>query len=420
MPPPNPQRTTTTTPDGPRLTAVGKLVILLVVAGCLYGAYVLFKRPAGAGTSTAAGSGPASPAATGDPAGPPPAPAGEAVEFGIAYGTEKRRWLEGARDAFAKAPEGRGVTVNLLPMGSLEGGQAVLKGDKRIHVWAPASSLYTGTFVQEWQVNHSGSPILREENLALSPMVFVAWQERYAAFESKYKSMNFATIATALQEPGGWDAIAGKPEWGLFKFGHTHPNQSNSGLATLVLLAYDFHGKSKGLAMADVLNPKFQQFTRELERGVTGMSNSTGNMMRDMVLRGPSMYDALFVYESVVIDYLKNAEGRWGRLQVVYPRYTMWNENPYYVLDVEWSTPAQRAAAERFLAFLMTEPVQRQSLVHGFRPGNPAVPVVFEGSPFAAYQKYGLRADLPGTVCEPPPGEVVHNLLAFWERSSGR
>ena len=60
------------------------------------------------------------------------------------------------------------------------------------------------------------------------------------------------TIAQALQEKGGWDAIAQKPEWGLFKFGHTHPNQSNSGLITLVLMAYDYHHKSKASTMKDI------------------------------------------------------------------------------------------------------------------------------------------------------------------------
>jgi Ca-activated chloride channel family protein len=352
MPPPNGQRLSNARDvnagpagagDRPRLTLFGKLVILLVVGGSLYGAYVLFTRPAGgrgAGAPQASGTGPSggTPAAATDPASP--VQAGEAVELGIAYGTEKRRWLEWARDEFAKSPDGQRVKVNLIPMGSLEGGQAVLKGDRRIHVWAPASSLYTATFVQEWKVSRPNDPILKQENLALSPMVFVAWQERFAAFESKYRAMNFTTIEKALHESGGWDGIANKPEWGLFKFGHTHPNQSNSGLATLVLLAYDFHNKARGLSMADVLKPEFQQFLRKLEGGVSGMSNSTGNMMKDMVLRGPSSYDALFVYESVAIDYLKNAEGRWGQLQIVYPRYTMWNENPYYVLDVDWSTPA--------------------------------------------------------------------------------
>src|SRR5262249_54413795 len=173
-------------------------------------------------------------------------------------------------------------------------------GDKRINVWSPASGLYKDVFLQEWTIRNSNQPILREEELALSPMVFVMWAQRYDAFIAKYKELNFTTLGEALHEPGGWDAIAQKPEWGLFKFGHTHPNQSNSGLMTLVLMAYDYHKKTRGLSLKDILDPTFQGWMSGIESAVTGLSNSTGNMMRDMVLRGPSSYDALFVYESVV------------------------------------------------------------------------------------------------------------------------
>src|SRR5262249_10945556 len=86
---------------------------------------------------------------------------------------------------------------------------------------------------------------------------------------------------------------------------------------------------------------------------------------------GQWTYDGIFVYERVGIDRLRNAAGRWEQLRVIYPKFNMWNGNPYYVLDVPWSTPDHRKAAETFLGFLMSEPVQKQALGHGFRPGNP-------------------------------------------------
>ena len=132
--------------------------------------------------------------------------------------------------------------------------------------------------------------------------------------------------------------------------------------------------------------------------------------------RGPSSYDALFVYESVVGDYLKAAEGRWGKLHVVYPPHNLWSDNPYYILDVPWSSPAQRRAAEAFLHFLMSEPLQRQALAHGFRPGNVNVPVkdVPEG-PFVRYPDAGFQVDLKA-VAETPDGAAVDDLLSLWGR----
>src|SRR4029077_12742383 len=126
-------------------------------------------------------------------------------------------------------------------------------------------------FVQDWQVKNSGKPISKEDSLALTPMVFVMWDERYKAFTQKYGSVTFVTIAQALQEKGGWDSIAQKPEWGLFKFGHTHPNESNSGLITLVLMAYDYHQKSRGLVLKDILDVNFQNWMQNLEHGVSSL-----------------------------------------------------------------------------------------------------------------------------------------------------
>ena len=392
------------TSDGPRLTLLGKLFVVLFILACVAGAYYLFagKKTVEQTRQTAANllSG-----------GPP-------VEIGIAYGTEKQRWLEWAVSEFAKTTDGKRITINLIPMGSLEGAHAILSGDKRINVWSPASATYKDTFVQEWQVKNSGNPIIKEEPLALTPMVFVMWDERYKAFIQKYKVVSLDTINQALQEKTGWDAIAHQPDWGLFKFGHTHPNQSNSGLMTIVLAAYAYHHKTKDLTVADVVNAGFQQWLGSLERGTSGLSNSTGNMMKEMVLKGPSSYDAAIVYENVAIDFLKNAEGRWGQIRVVYPEYNAWNENPYYIVDVPWSTPEQRKAAQTFLAFLLTDRIQREALVHGFRPANPNVPVKFADSPFLTYAGSGVQVDLQ-KICDPPKAEVVNNLLESWQRAQG-
>ena len=403
----------------PGLTPLGKLVLAVFVVACVYGAW-FFLRPL-VGRFSSSASGPAPTASVSPAGGGFLSRFGEApsAEIGIAYGTEKKRWLEWAVEEFEKTKDGERIKINLIPMGSLEGAQAVLGGDRRIHVWSPASALYKETFVQEWGARQSGNPILKEEALALTPMVFVMWAERHEAFRGKLGPVGFDTVSRALAEKTGWAGIAGRPEWGLFKFGHTHPNESNSGLVTLVLMAYDFHRKSRGLELKDVLDASFQTWMADFERAASGLSNSTGTMMRDMVLRGPSTYDGLFVYESVVIDYLKSAEGRWGELRVEYPKRNVWNDNPYYVLDVPWSSPEQRKAAERFLIFLLSVPVQQRSLEHGFRPGNPEVPVNVANSPFLTYQRFGLKADI-GEVCELPRAEVLTNLLASWQRARSR
>jgi Ca-activated chloride channel family protein len=391
------------------------IVLLLLAGNLIYGAILLMrtrKAPPQPPNATAA-------VATATTPAPGDARANAATHVGIAYGTEKERWLKWAVGEFAKTPEASGIKIDLIPMGSLEGAQAINREDQRINVWSPASRLYREQFEQDWTARHGTSPIAREERLALTPMVFVMWDERYQAFVKHYGDVSFHTVGQALAEPSGWAAIANQPDWGLFKFSHTVPSESNSGLAALVTMAYDFHNKSANLQLADALNVDFQKWLGGIERGASGMQNSTGNMMKDMVLLGPSTFDCLFVYESVVIDYLDNANGRWGHQHVTYPKYNSWNDNPYYILDVPWSTAEQRKAAEAFLTFLMSEPAQRQAMKHGFRPGNPAIPTNDPDGPWTVYRSAGLTPDLPGTICEPPKPEVIFNLLQGWERTRG-
>ena len=76
----------------------------------------------------------------------------------------------------ARGPTGsRSICIG---MGSMEGARAVLDGPKPIpiQVWSPASSAYRDAFEREWRTKHDNQPILKAENLALTPMVFVMWK----------------------------------------------------------------------------------------------------------------------------------------------------------------------------------------------------------------------------------------------------
>ncbi len=387
---------------------------LIALAGAGLGVLALFLRARGPDPSGEPRKGPV-PAA--------PVVVNAPVELNIAYGTEKKKWLVAAAEEFARTPAGQGITINLIGRGSVQGAEDVLNGPnpRPIHVWSPASSNYRDVFEREWKIRHPElrSPILKAQDLALTPMVFVFWKDRYEAFLTKYDKVDFKSLGEAMHEPGGWASIAGKPEWGLFRFAHTHPAKSNSGLMTLVLMAYDFAGKQKGLTLADITRPDFQAAFQKFEHGIArhggSLTESTGTLMDEMVLRGPSQYDCLVLYENLAIDSMKAAEEHWGELRVVYPDPNLWNEHPYYILDVPWSDRKHQDAADAFLQFLMTEPIQRQAMKHGFRPGNPALSARSADSPLTRMEKYGIRLEIP-RVAEPPRAEVVNDLLNAFRR----
>lgn len=330
-------------------------------------------------------------------------PQASVVEVGIAYGREKAEWLTWASQQFAQTPEGKAYALNLMAMSSTEAQAALQKDDSRIHVWVPASGLVRDAFVQSWRRRHTGNAIEREEQLALTPLVFIMFEDRYQAFVKQYKRLSFQTLGQAFQETTGWEGIAQKKEWGRFTFALSDPREHNNGLAALMLVANHLFQKDQGLSAQEIEAQSFQTRAMLLQRGFA-TRGSPMQMVRDMVLRGPSMFDGAFTYESAVISNLASAEGRWGGVRLTYPEINFWNDNPYYILAAPWSSEAQKAGATAFLEFLMTEPIQKQLLEYGFRPGNPRVPIIFPDSPFERYKREGLRVDIPRTAENPPLG----------------
>jgi ABC-type Fe3+ transport system substrate-binding protein len=398
-------------PKSVNITPLGKIFVLVIIAALAAGGYMLSRKSdpttggsetRGSGTSGATGTTPIS-----------------AVEINFAFGTEKQRWIEWAITEFGKEPAGAKITIKPVSIGSLEGARASVNPDKKFHLFSPGSNVVKDILINEWQTRYGKNPILREELLALTPMVFIAWKDRQEAFATKYPQMTFDTVAQALAEPTGWAGIANKPDWGFFKFGCPDPANSNGGLLALALMAHSHFDKTKALTNADIVDTGFQTWFSRTAGSMTGLAGSSGTMMRDLVLRGPSAYDVIFGYESMAIDYLKQASGRWGELRIVYPKYNMWNDHPCYVLDGDWASAEQKKAADAFLSYLLTPRIQQQALIHGFRPGNPDVAVNGPDSPFTKYGANGLRLDVP-VVCQPPSGEAILNLQTAWQRLRNR
>jgi ABC-type Fe3+ transport system substrate-binding protein len=234
------------------------------------------------------------------------------------------------------------------------------------------------------------------------------------------KAVSWKAIHKAVASDQGWPASGGKADWGFVKLGHTDPTRSNSGLQALLLASLEYHNKRSGLTVADLLDPEYQEWVRQLERGVSRLETSTGTFMTDMVRFGPSKYDIAVVYENLAISQLSNARGRWGNLKVYYPPMTLWSDHPAAVLRGDWVTPKQREAARKWLTYLRSRPVQERALAFGFRPADPAVPIKSQdaSNPFTRLAAHGILVDVP-PVAEVPEGPVVRNLLTMWSRVVG-
>lgn len=392
-----------------------KLLIVVFFALAVLGVlYFNHRAPAGASTTVAS----AEPQASAAPA----AAAREVTELSFVYSTETKEWVDAASaDFMVLHPE---IKVVPLGKGSLEASNAILDGSLKPVLWSPADSLVLKLFAGDWLTKNGqaafGDGEDAPEPLLLSPLVFVAWEDRARALESSGGGViTWKTIHKAVSSNQGWPTVKGKADWGFVKLGHTDPTRSNSGMQALVLIALEYFGKSTGseLHVEDVLKPEFQKFLRELEAGVTRFENSTGTFMTDMVRFGPSKYDIAVVYESSAISQLANAQGRWGNLRVYYPKLTLWSDHPLGILHAPWVTDKQHAAALLFSSYLRSRPVQERALRFGFRPAETSVPLKTADAqnPFTRLAEFGVQASVP-SVAEPPDAAVIRNLLSLWTR----
>src|SRR5262245_50721840 len=346
-------------------------------------------------------------------------PAGVTVDF--LYTTEKEQWLKAAVEEFHRQhPE---IAVNLKPTGSIESVRSLADGVEKPTVWSPADEAAINLLDTEWTLSKGRSLTEKSGDLApqplvLTPLVVIAWEERAKLLTAHGDGpTDFKVLHALATSPKGWLSVGGPAEWGYVKLGHTAPNSSNSGLQTLILMAYSFTGKRANLKSADVLDEKFQKWLKEFELAVGKFGTSSGTYMKEMVLYGPSKYDIIFNYESVAIGYMAAAEGRWGNLAVFYPNPTLWSNHPLVFFDADWVSAEQRAAARKLRDFLQTPAVQARAMEFGFRPANPEVKVLSNdpANPWNRLKAAGVRVEVP-PVADPPSGEVTRLLLETWRR----
>ncbi|MGC9346909.1 MAG: substrate-binding domain-containing protein [Anaerolineae bacterium] len=356
---------------------------------------------------------------------PPPKP----VVLSVLYSTEKAQWIEEAVRRFEQSCAsvgGRPIEVELSASGSREMYLAILDGEAKPDMISPASMLQIA-LLEDLSASKFGSPVVNpaEESICrpvlTSPVVLVAWQERAdVLWGEDPNGRMWLRLQEALTDPRGWGAY-GRSEWGYIKFGHTNPLKSNSGFQTILLMTYNYFGKTRGLTASAILSDEaYQTWFTAFENTISKFGDSTGTYMNEIISYGPSVYDLVTVYEATAIGQIENAQGRYGELRIYYPPATSLSDHPFCVLDADWITPEAAEAGELFLDFITGEELQQLALLeYGFRPVHPSVAIDQSGSPFLRYIDNGVQLQIPPQV-EVPEGNVLNTLLEFWARNIER
>lgn len=351
---------------------------------------------------------------TAKPPAAAPAPPAPGLTLVVAYGSEKKSWLDEQIAAFlATGPTVDGVRlgVETRAMGSGEAVQAIVRGELKPHVVSPASGAYLTLLNDAWKKQSGRSKDLAPagEPLVLSPIVLALWKPMAEALGWPDKRLGWKDLLAVARDPQGWGKYQ-HPEWGAFKLGHTHPELSNSGLLAVLAAAYAGAEKTRGLATTDVTGKEVREFIGTVEKSIVHYGKSTGFFAERMLARGPAYLSAAVLYENLVVEAYGKPNPHGMPVVAIYPREgTFWCDHPYSILDADWVSPAVRKGAELLLAFLRARPAQERALGHGFRPGDPAVPV---GAPIDA--AHGADPKQPQTLLEVPAGDTLLALLDAW------
>jgi Ca-activated chloride channel homolog len=342
------------------------------------------------------------------------------VTISIVYGSEKREWLEPLISAYNQSQSR--IRVQGYPTGSIESIKDVIDEITTPTVWSPASSLYIPLATEEWQQTYGVELVTGKPNsLVLSPVVIAMWREMAEALGWPDKPIGWAEISRLAISEQGWAAY-GHAEWGSFKLGHTNPEYSNSGLISLLSIAYAAAGKQSNLTTTDLISPTLRTVVQNVLANVSHYGSSTGffaDSMFHCVEGGPSYLNAAILYENlVVMQERKRLEGtsceaKHPPVVAIYPAEgTFLADHPYIILNAPWVTKDQIAAAREFEAFLLAEPQQRQAMMFGFRPAAPAIAYI---SPLDS--TYGIDPAQPSITLQMPSIRVIRELLKLWAAS---
>nr|BBH92744.1 VWA domain-containing protein [Thermogemmatispora argillosa] len=346
------------------------------------------------------------------------------VTLTIYYGSEKKDWMSDVIADFNNhhyaACDGV-ITVRAIPVGSGASLQEILSGSIRPDVWSPAGSVWLSLLNTRWHQKTGHDLIDMGANatpsLVSSPVVIAMWKPLAEALGWPQRAIGWSDIARLSAEPQGWAAY-GHPEAGSFKFGHTHPAYSNSGLDAIIAMSYAALGKQRGLTLAEVDDLRVRRFIANIEQSVIHYGDSTGFFADEMFNKGPGFLSAAVMYENLVVE--ANDGHSYPHLPfpvvAIYPKEgTFYSDHPYAILHGDWLTPAKESAAEVLRAFLLAPQQQAKALRYGFRP---TVPSVAMGAPIDS--THGVDPEQPRTILQVPTVDVVNAIESTWQAQKRR
>ncbi len=363
------------------------------------------------------------------------------IVLNYAYGSEKENWAEETVIEFNKRQDIKvdGKCVRINTQADIKGSdprkvygaagsgsimkRAFDRPELKIHILSPASSLYLRLYEDLKKDEISGKLFSVDEPLVNSPIVIAMWEDMARALGwdpdiEKSELISWEKIVSLASTSGGWSSLG--QSWGDFKFGHTSPHKSNSGLMSLVAEFMAAHkivnGEStEDLTVENVQNPDVISFVENLEKSTVRYGESTGFFAKDLLTHGPDFIHAAVLYENLVMEYKDRIESKWGKkIVAIYPEEGTFNSDHPFAVVNSLTSSSERQAAQMFYDFLKEPAQQRAGIKFGFRPSNLDLVGADQLDENIFSSEIGIIRDLEAEEIPfftPPKGDVINFLL---------
>jgi Ca-activated chloride channel homolog len=360
-----------------------------------------------------------------------------AIEIDIIYAPESALYMPQAIEEFNQAyREGRNpVTGQALQSGErpifvrgAEGSSGTVMQGIVNAIIAPNNQNVARPVIFEPSVSHwlalanfqSGRELFdlsQSRATALAPVVMAIWESRLEAIRDTvgYQEIGWEELLQVLDSPNGWQDYGLPGARRQVYYGHTDPFISSTGLSTLIAEFYasarenGFTGRR--IDVQQVNNEEVQNGVREIEQLIRHYSRRTTEF-KEYIAQGTEYLDFVALEEN---DLIYINEGKTEiqppeKLVALYPKEgTFWHEHPMGIVNADWVTEEQQQAANVFIDYILTEPIQRRIMEAGFRPANPNVPLAY---PFVI--ENGVDPNEPATVLDVPDPEVIATIQQSW------
>lgn len=358
--------------DRTRIIFVVIVVIALCIVGVMVGVQVIGNLVEGATTSQTD---------AGTRAPQVDVPAG-GILVTVESSNTKEAWMKQMEADFnaagMKTSNGRPIAVQVTHGTSGGAMDAILGGTMQPIAWSPGDQSWVEQANDAWRQRYN-KPLASQACPATvyAPLGFAMWKPMAETLGWPNEPIGWDTIVSLAEDPNGW-ASYGRPEWGQFRFGHTHPAYANSGLLAMTSFVYGVTGKTDTLTAADVYAPEVEEAMRALEQVTSKYGRQAPAILDAMARQGPSYLHAAAVPEAEVVRFnIERGDELAFPLVFIFPAGgTIWADQPYCVLDnADWVDAEEAEAATIFRDFILARAQQEKAIDNFLRPLDPSIPL---------------------------------------------